>query len=191
MELRLVIRCLNDSRWELLTATLNSVLVQRILICNNKTTKCHQPAHMFTHWPFNHTVWCLQGPSDTWWLLQYEYYWCVNQIFDLKLFSQLKGEVRLVSLLHPPLLSNAAVPDDDSPAFIVKARVEVEDYVTWGTHIHCEPEKQHYWSVKSTCNWFSFFHSCFSEKSFCAKRQTDWILSFHQDQKATDQTQEM
>lgn len=137
MDLRSLIRCWNSSRWELLTATLNPLLVQWTFIYNHKTTDCHQPAHMFPDWP-------CRGRSDS----------CVSnkhglgrvvlsgidERSHLKLLSRHKGEVTR-PLLSSPLVADAAVADDHLLVVFVKARVEVEGDVTAFANIQCDPKK--------------------------------------------------
>lgn len=54
----------------------------------------------------------------------------MNQTLDLERLPPAEGEVRQLPLLRPPLLADAAVPDDHLLAVLVKARVEVEGQVT-------------------------------------------------------------
>lgn len=59
---------------------------------------------------------------------------------DLERLSRAEGKVSQLSLLHPPLIANAAVPDDHLPATVVEARVKVEGQVMWRGQIHCDPK---------------------------------------------------
>lgn len=60
----------------------------------------------------------------------------------LKWLSQDKGEVLQLSLLFPPLLLDAAVPDDHPLPVLVEARVEVKGQVFCCVQIDGDPKEQ-------------------------------------------------
>lgn len=59
---------------------------------------------------------------------------------DLERLSRVEGKVSQLSLLHPPLTVDAAVPDNHLPATLVEARVKVEGQVMSCGQIHCDPK---------------------------------------------------
>lgn len=59
---------------------------------------------------------------------------------DHERLSRGEGKVSQLSLLRPPLIADAAVPDDHLPATLVEARVKVEGQVTSRGQIHRDPK---------------------------------------------------